>query len=97
MPKCYYVYFMTNWTNRVLYIGITNNIRVRIYQHKNKLLKGFTSKYNCSKLVYYETFGDIKIAIHREKELKKWRREKKNSLVNELNPEWKDLSTEFDK
>jgi putative endonuclease len=88
---------MTNQTNKVLYIGITNNLRVRVYQHKNKLFEGFTKKYNCIKIVYFETYGDIRLAILREKELKKWRREKKNRLVNMSNPEWKDLANDFDK
>ncbi|MCK4815565.1 GIY-YIG nuclease family protein [bacterium] len=94
--KYYFVYILTNWNNRVLYIGITNNIERRIYEHKHKLLEGFTSKYNLNKLIYFETFEDSILAITREKELKKWRREKKDELIMEKNPNWKDLSVEFE-
>ena len=94
--KYYYVYILTNWNNKVLYIGITNNLQRRIYEHKHKLVEGFTSKYNLNKLVYFETFEDSLIAISREKELKKWRREKKDELIMEINPNWKDLSVEFE-
>jgi len=75
-----------------MYIGVTNNLTRRVYEHKNKLVEGFTKKYNINKLVYYEQFFDVNEAIHREKELKKWRREKKDKLVENLNIEWKDLS-----
>ena len=85
------VYIMTNRTNKVLYIGVTSNLPGRVYQHKNKELPGFTAKYNCTKLVYYETFGDIMLAIEREKEIKGWRREKKLALVYKQNPKWQDL------
>ncbi len=88
----YYVYIVSNWNNKVIYVGITNNLQRRIYEHKNKLIKGFTEKYNVSKLVYFEQTKDVISAIAREKEIKKWRREKKNKLINSLNPEWKDLS-----
>jgi putative endonuclease len=80
----------------VLYIGFTNNIKRRIYEHKHKIVEGFSSKYNLSKLVYFETFEDSLLAITREKELKKWRREKKDELISTKNPEWKDLSAEFE-
>ena len=79
-----------------MYIGVTNSIERRIYEHKHKILKGFSKKYNINKLVYYETFQDINLAIAREKEIKKWRREKKNNLVITQNPEWKDLCTDFE-
>ncbi len=95
IDKHYYVYIITNNNNNVLYTGFTNNIYTRISQHKHKIIKGFASKYNCSKLVYYETFNDVKLAISREKEIKKWRREKKINLINSLNPEWKDLSEDW--
>ena len=75
-----------------MYIGITNNLERRLYEHRNKLIAGFTEKYNVNKLVYYEETNDVNAAITREKEIKKWRREKKNSLVNGANPEWKDLT-----
>ena len=86
------VYFMTNKTNNVLYIGVTSNLEKRVYQHKSKAYKGFTEKYNCNKLVYFEIFSDINQAISREKQLKKGNRKRKNDLVNSMNPEWKDLS-----
>jgi len=94
--KYYYVYILTNWSNRVLYIGITNNMQRRIYEHKHKIVEGFTSKYNLNKLVYFETFEDSLLAISREKELKKWRRQKKDDLINTYNPEWKDLSANLE-
>ncbi len=78
-----------------MYVGVTNNLRRRIYEHKNKLIKGFTEKYNVNKLVYFEETQDIIAAIAREKEIKKWRREKKNQLVNRINPTWKELSLEW--
>jgi putative endonuclease len=79
-----------------MYVGMTNNLERRVYEHKHKLVKGFTSKYNVNKLVYFEQFSDAQAAIAREKEIKKWRREKKNNLVNASNPKWKDLSLEWD-
>ncbi len=91
----YYVYILTNWNNRVMYIGVTNNLERRFLEHKNKLLKGFTEKYNVNKLVYFELTDNIESAISREKEIKKWRREKKNRLVETANPEWRDLSLEW--
>jgi putative endonuclease len=93
--KRYYVYLLTNWNNRVMYVGVTNNLERRLYEHKNKLVKGFTQKYNVHKLVYYEETPDVSSAITREKEIKKWRREKKNKLVVAVNPEWNDLSAEW--
>ena len=86
----YFVYFLTNWNNKVLYIGITNHLQRRIDEHKNKRLKGFTDK-----LVYFEETGCINAAREREKQLKKWRREKKNTLVASANPQWRDLSSEL--
>ena len=93
--KYYYVYILTNWNNRVLYIGITNSLERRIYEHKHKLVEGFTSKYNLNKLVYFETSEDSLLAITREKELKKWSRNKKDELIIAMNPDWKDLSADF--
>ena len=90
--KSYFVYILTNWTSSVMYIGVTNNLERRLFEHKNKLVAGFSSKYNVDKLVYFEETTDIQAAIAREKQLKSWRREKKNALVESLNPEWKDLS-----
>jgi putative endonuclease len=93
----YYVYILTNKTKTVLYIGVTNNLKERLYSHKNPeaISKSFTTKYKVFYLVYYEYFTDINQAITREKQLKKWRREKKNNLINEFNPNWKFLDTEI--
>ena len=88
----YYVYMLTNWNNKVLYIGVTGNLSKRIEQHKSKTVDGFTKKYNVNKLVYYEVFREVKDAIKCEKVLKGWSREKKNRLVSSKNPEWMDLS-----
>ena len=93
--KTYYVYLITNWNNKVMYIGVTNDLKRRIFEHKNKLVEGFTKKYNVYKLVYFEVTKDITAAISREKEIKKWRREKKNQLVNSMNPGWEDLSSNW--
>lgn len=90
--KDYFVYILTNWTNEVVYVGVTNNLERRILEHKSKFIPGFTRKYNLEKLVYYEHFGDIEAAILREKEIKGWRRSKKNFLVSKENPQWEDLS-----
>jgi putative endonuclease len=87
----YYVYILTNWNDNVMYIGITNNLERRAWEHKLKVISGFTQKYNVMKLVYFEEYADPESAILREKQLKRWRREKKNWLVNQINPEWKDL------
>ncbi len=94
MPKehRYYVYLLTNWNHRVMYVGFTNDLKRRVHEHQKKLVKGFTEKYNVNKLVYVEETRDIIAAIAREKEIKKCRREKKNNLVFTINPPWKDLS-----
>ncbi len=78
-----------------MYVEVTNNLERRIYEHKSKLVKGFTKKYNVNKLVYFAETRDVTAAIVREREIKKWQREKKNQLVNQLNPTWKDLSLEW--
>jgi putative endonuclease len=91
----YFVYIVTNKNKTVLYIGVTNDLQRRIYEHENELLLGFTQKYNCHFLVYYEHFQNIEDAITREKELKKWRREKKENLIIESNPEWRFLNNEI--
>ena len=88
----YYVYILTNKSNHVLYIGMTNDLKRRIYEHKNKVIEGFTSKYNVNKLVYFECTNDAKSAIEREKVLKKWARIKKCNLIEMQNPAWQDLS-----
>jgi len=87
----YYVYIMTN-KSRTLYTGITNNLERRVYEHKNKLIEGFTKKYNITKLVYYEISNDVKAAITREKQIKGWLRRKKIALIESVNPQWTDLS-----
>ena len=90
----YYVYMMTN-KSKTLYTGITNNLEQRVYQHKNKMVEGFTSKYNITRLVYYEITNDVHAAIAREKQIKGWLRSKKIALIESLNPDWKDLSEEW--
>jgi len=90
----YYVYIMTN-NSRTLYTGVTNDLRRRVYEHKNKLIPGFTNKYNITKLVYYEECKDIKIAIAREKQIKGWLRKKKIELIEKGNPNWEDLSKDW--
>jgi putative endonuclease len=87
----YYVYIMTNRSG-TLYTGVTNNIKQRVYQHKNKLIEGFTKKYNIDKLIYVETFSNVNSAISREKTIKGWLRKKKIELINGVNPNWQDLS-----
>lgn len=87
----YFVYILTNKNNTVLYTGVTNNLHRRIWQHKSKLLKGFTKRYNVTKLVYFEMFADPESAISREKQLKAGSRKKKLELINSFNKEWKDL------
>jgi len=91
MDKQYFVYIMTNSHNKVLYTGITNNLKKRVYEHKEKLISGFTKKYNVSKLVYYGTYQDPENAILREKQIKAGSRQKKIDLVNSVNGEWLDL------
>ena len=91
----YYVYILTNKTNKVLYIGVTNNLERRICEHKAGIVEGFTQKYNVKKLVYYETTTDVNVAIEREKSLKKWARVKKEFLIRQQNPYWRDLSENF--
>ncbi len=87
----YYVYIMTNKYNTVLYIGVTNDIIRRVYEHKNGMIEGFTNKYRCHKLVWYQETNDIESAIVQEKRMKKWKREYKENVINEFNPKWKDL------
>ncbi len=87
----YYVYIMTNRNNTVLYTGVTNNLKRRVYEHKEKLVEGFTKKYNVTKLVYYEISRDVNSAILREKQIKGGSRAKKNMLVEGVNSEWRDL------
>jgi len=98
----YYVYILASKKNGTLYIGITNNLLRRIFEHKNNLIEGFTKKYSVHRLVYYEETDDVFYAIGREKQMKKWYREWKIRLIEEVNPEWNDLyyeigGEEFDK
>ena len=90
----YFVYILTNKSNKVLYIGVTNNLERRMYEHKNKMIDGFTKRYNLTKLVYFEETSDVRSAIEKEKKLKNWHRDWKIKLINDFNPEWKDLSVE---
>lgn len=92
--KTYYVYIMAS-KSRVLYTGVTNNLERRVYEHKNKLIEGFTSKYNVDRLVHYEETNDVNVAIAREKQIKGWLRSKKIALIESANPQWKDLSLEW--
>jgi putative endonuclease len=94
-PKRYFVYVLTNWNNQVMYIGVTNDLVRRVHEHKHKLVAGFPAKYNVNTLVYFEEIADVMTAIAREKEIKKWLREKKNRLVDDMNPNWIDLSLEW--
>jgi len=93
--KQYYVYIMTNKINTALYAGVTSNLKRRVYEHKEKLVEGFTKKYNVVKLVYCEVFDSPENAIRREKQIKAGSRQKKVDLVNSINKEWKDLSNEI--
>jgi len=88
----YFVYTMASLSG-TLYIGVTNNLLRRVYEHKNKLIDGFSKRYNCTKLVYFEEYKNVNEAIEREKMIKKWRREKKEDLIRYMNIHWKDLGT----
>jgi len=87
----YFVYILTNKYNKVLYVGVTNNLVRRLYEHKKKIIKGFTRRYNVDKLVYYESTDDINEAIKREKQIKGWLRIKKINLIQRNNPNFNDL------
>ena len=89
--KTYYIYIMAN-QSRTLYTGVTNNIKKRVYQHKNGLVEGFTHRYKIDALIYVESFSDVYSAIAREKQIKHWRRDKKLQLIAQENPNWRDLS-----
>jgi putative endonuclease len=90
--QAYFVYILTNRWRTVLYTGMTNDLRRRIWQHKNKLIPGFTKQYNCERLVYSDSFAEVRDAIAAEKRIKGWVRWKKIALIEQYNPEWKDLS-----
>lgn len=92
--RSYYVYIMTN-RSRTLYTGVTNNLERRVYEHKHKIIPGFTSKYNINQLVYYEETNSIHVAIEREKEIKSWMRSTKMELIESKNPAWQDLSADW--
>ena len=94
MAKEYYVYILSNYS-KMLYIGVTNDLERRVYEHKKKLVKGYTSKYNLHQLVYYEDTDDIGRAIETEKRLKGWKRYKKVKLIESVNPGWKDLAEDW--
>jgi putative endonuclease len=91
----YYVYILASKRNGTLYIGVTNDLIKRIFEHKNDLIEGFTKKYKVHRLVYYEQTEDIRSAIQREKRLKKWNRQWKIKLIEKINPDWKDLYDEL--
>ena len=91
MEKYYFVYILTNSRNTVLYTGVTNDLKRRVYEHRNKVVPGFTAKYNVKKLVYYEVYDDPQYAIAREKQIKSGSRKKKLDLISSFNPGWRDL------
>ncbi|MCW8813604.1 MAG: GIY-YIG nuclease family protein [Ignavibacteriaceae bacterium] len=95
MENQYYIYLMSNKNNTVIYTGVTNNLKRRVYEHKEKMIDGFTKKYNVDKLVYFEFSDDINSAIQREKQIKAGSRKKKIDLINSMNSEWKDLYNEI--
>lgn len=92
--RSYYIYILAS-NSGTLYIGITNNLERRIWEHKHALVKGFTEKYGCHRLIYFEEYSDSLTAIEREKQLKRWNRQKKQNLIKTMNPSWKDLSFNF--
>jgi putative endonuclease len=94
MDKQYYVYIMANYAHTI-YTGVTNNLERRVYEHKMKIVPGFTARYDLTTLVYYESVGDINAAITREKQIKGWLRAKKVALIESVNPEWRDLSRDW--
>ena len=91
----YFVYILSNWNDSVVYIGVTSNLPKRLYEHRNGLADGFTKKYNVHKLVYFEQTSDVYSALSREKQLKNWGRSKKNFLIEQQNPTWRDLSLDW--
>ena len=93
--KAFFVYMLSNKYDNVLYIGMTNDLTRRVSEHKQKVVKGFTAKYNCNKLVWFEEHSDSDEALTREKQLKNWKRDWKNQLIEKENPDWRDLSEEW--
>ncbi len=96
MNKTYAVYIMTNYSQTSFYIGITGNLQKRVWEHKNKFVEGFTKRYNIDRLVYYELTDSVETALNREKQLKRWHRDWKINLIKEMNPEFKDLSMDWE-
>ena len=96
MNKTYAVYILTNYDETTFYIGVTSNLQKRVWEHKNKVVEGFTKKYNVDRLVYYELTEDVESAINREKQLKRWHRQWKINLIKEMNPDFKDLSLDWE-
>jgi len=96
MSKRYYVYILASTRNGTLYVGVTNNLVRRVWQHREGLIDGFTKEHGVKKLVHFECFNDVRWAIHREKRLKKWKREWKINLIQETNVEWDDLYDQLD-
>jgi putative endonuclease len=92
MNKIFYVYILSSKRNGTLYIGVTSNLARRVYEHKNKLIEGFTKKYNIDQLVYFEVTDDVSVALVREKQLKHWNREWKIKLIEAENPDWSDMA-----
>lgn len=95
MNKTYAVYILTNYNETTFYIGVTGNLQKRIWEHKNKVVEGFTKKYNVDKLVYYELTENVESALNREKQLKRWHRQWKINLIKKMNPEFNDLSVQL--
>jgi putative endonuclease len=95
MAEIFFVYILTNAHRNVFYVGVTNDILRRVYEHKNKLIKGFSYKYNVDSLVYFEMFGSIELAILQEKRIKRWARPIKCDAIERMNPDWKDLYLEL--
>jgi putative endonuclease len=95
MKKTYYVYILSSRRNGTLYIGVTNDLERRLYEHRNNLVEGFSKKYGVHHLVYYESAEDVNAALQREKQFKRWTRKWKIELIEKVNPEWRDLTDDF--
>ena len=91
----FYVYIITNQNHTVLYTGFSDDLERRMFEHKNKVYPGFTKKYNCNKLLYYEVINDKEEALHREKQIKRYKKDWKHNLINTMNPAWRDLYEDF--
>ena len=95
MEKKYFVYIVSNWNHNVLYTGYTDDVERRTYEHRAKIREGFTKKYNCYKLLYYEEFDNAEEAKHRERQIKRYKRKWKENLITKFNPQWRDLYWDF--